>query len=131
MDMQKNAFKVTSISATTNIVLNAILIPMIGILGAAIATSVTIAVNAILAHRVLSKAIVIKLRYDCFYNILKASLAMAFIVGGYRLLVPLSNIWLTLIPVALGGIVYGALVLKFDEDIYREIKGIMMQFERQ
>ena len=127
LDMQKNAFKVTSISATINIVLNAALIPMIGILGAAIATFVTIAVNAILAQRVLSKTMAIKFRYESFYNILKASLAMGLIVGGYRLLVPLSSIWSALIPVVLGGMVYGALVLKLDNNIYEELKTMIIK----
>jgi hypothetical protein len=49
---------------------------------------------------------------------------MGLVVGVYRLVVPLSNVWLTLVPVVLGGVVYGLLILKFDEKIYEELKGI-------
>jgi hypothetical protein len=36
-------------------------------------------------------------------------------------------VWVALVPVVLGGVVYGVLVLKFDRKIYEELKGIMMQ----
>ncbi len=52
---------------------------------------------------------------------------LASFVGGYRLIVPLSNVWLALVPVVLGGVVYVVLVLKFDRKIYEELKEIMMQ----
>jgi len=43
------------------------------------------------------------------------------------LIVPLSNVWLVLVPVMLGGVVYGVLILKLDRKIYEELKGIMLQ----
>ena len=52
---------------------------------------------------------------------------MGIVVGVYRLVVPLSNVWLALVPVVLGGVVYGMLILKLDKKIYEELKGIMMQ----
>lgn len=125
LDMQKNAFKATSAAATANVMLNAVLIPMIGIEGAAFATFVTMGLNAFLAWKSLSKTIKIKFRYESLFNILKASFVMALFIGGYRMFVPMLSIWITLIPVVLGGLIYGILMLKFDRIIYENMKEMM------
>jgi len=127
MDHLKDIFKIAVVSVTANIILNASLIPLIGILGAAIATLVTMGLNAVLALWILSKILIIRVESDSLLNILKASVVMGLWVGGYRLFVTLSNVWLTLIPVVLGTVLYGILVLKFDRKIYDELKEIMMQ----
>ncbi len=127
LDHLKDLFKITVVSVAANIVLNASLIPLIGILGAAIATLVTMGLNAVLAMWVLSKILMIRMEIDSLLNILKASVVMGLFIGGYRMFVPLSNVWLTLVPVVLGTGVYGILVLKFDRKIYEELKGIIMQ----
>jgi O-antigen/teichoic acid export membrane protein len=126
MDLQKEAFKVTSVAATANIVLNAALIPMIGISGAAVATLTTMTLNAILARRVIAQNIELRVERSSLQNILKASIIMGMIVGMYRLIVPLSNVWLVLVPVVLGGAVYGFLIFK-DRKIYEELKEIKTQ----
>ncbi|MCX9014266.1 MAG: flippase [Candidatus Methanoperedens sp.] len=127
LDQMKYLFKITVVAVVVNIALNAALIPVIGIAGAAIATLVTMVLNAILAFLGLSKMLSIRVESHSLVNIFKAAFVMSLIVGGYRMLVPLSNVWLALIPVVLGGLVYGILVLKFDRKIYEELKGIMMQ----
>ncbi len=127
LDRQKESFKVTAVGGVANIVLNIILIPVIGIAGAAIATLVTMTLNAVLARRVLSRMITIRVERNSVWNILKASFVMSLFVGGYRMLVPLSNVWLVLIPVVLGGVVYGILILKFDRKICDELKKIATQ----
>lgn len=127
LDYQKEAFKVTIVAVTANLILNFILIPMTGISGAAVATLITILLNAVLARRVLSKKMNFKMEYNSLLNIFKASGAMSLFVGGYRLFVPLSSVWLTSIPVILGGMLYGILILKFDRKIYDELKGIFAQ----
>lgn len=127
LDRQKYAFKVTTVSAAANIALNAILIPVNGILGAAIATLVTMILNAVLARRELSKIIKTRIERKSLLNILKASSGMAVFVIAYRLFVPMSSIWLALIPVVVGGAIYGILMLKLDSDIYNELKVIIIQ----
>ncbi|TFG44225.1 MAG: flippase [Bacteroidia bacterium] len=127
LDHLKDLFKITVVAVVANIALNASLIPLIGIVGAALATLVTMGLNAILAMWVLSKILTIRVEFDSLLNILKASVMMGLFVGGYRLFVPLSNVWLTLVPVVLGIGVYGLLVLKFDRKIYEELKGIMIR----
>jgi len=123
----KDLFKITVVAVAANIVLNVALIPLIGIVGAAIATLVTMGLNAVLAMWVLSKMLTIRVESDSLLNIIKASVVMGLFVGGYRMLIPLSNVWLALVPVVLGGVIYGVLVLKFDRKIYEELKGIVVQ----
>jgi len=104
--------------------LNAALIPGMGISGAAVATLVTRALNAVLSRRVLARKINLRMERSRLLIFLKSSIAMGIVVGVYRLVVPLSSIWLALVPVILGGVIYGVLILKYDEKIYEELKGI-------
>ena len=129
LDHLKDLFKITVVAVVANIALNVALIPLIGIAGAAVATLVTMGLNAVLALWVLSKMLTIRMEAGSLLNILKASVVMSLFVGGYRMLIPLSNVWLALVPVVLGGVIYGALVLKLDRKIYEELKGIVVQMK--
>ena len=125
LDNPKESFKVTAIGVVVNIVLNIILIPVIGVSGAAIATLATITLNALLARRALSKLMKIRMERNSLLNILIASIAMGALVGGYRLLIPLSNIWVTLLAVIVGGMAYSILVLKLDRQICGDLRKIV------
>ena len=127
MDQVKELFKITVVSVIANIALNAALIPVMGISGAAVATLVTMSLNAILARRVLARIITLRVERSSLLNICKASIAMGVVVGVYRLVVPLSSVWLAMVPVVLGGVVYVVLIFKLNRNIYGELKGIMMQ----
>ena len=127
LDHLKDLFKITVVAVAANIALNATLIPVIGIVGAAIATLVTMGLNAVLAMGVLSKMLTIRVESESLMGILKASVGMSLFVGGYRMLMPLSSMWLALVPVVIGGAVYGVLILKFDRKIYNDLKEIMIQ----
>jgi len=125
LDYPKESFKVTAVGVVANIVLNMILIPIMGISGAAIATLATMTLNAVLARRALSRLMTIRLERRSLLNIMTASVVMGMLVGGYRVLVPLSNVWVTLLAVGGGGAVYGVLVLKLDRKICDELRGIV------
>ena len=127
LDRQKSAFKVTAVSATANVILNFLLIPILGIVGAAVATSVTLMLNTVLGRQELSKIITIRVEKSTVLNILKASSGMALFIMGYLLFVPLSNVWLALVPVILGGALYVVLILKLDSNINKELKVLMTQ----
>jgi O-antigen/teichoic acid export membrane protein len=124
---QKKAFKVTAIGASANFIVNLALIPVIGIEGAAIATLITMGLNTILAKKVLSDMIKIKLDYSSLASILKASVIMMLLIKIYQYFIPISNVWMAIIPVLLGGAIYGILLLKFDKNICLELKGIFEQ----
>lgn len=127
MNQVKGVFKITAVAVVANIIVNAMLIPVMGINGAAVATLVTMSLNAILAWRVLAQKITLRVDYSSLLNICKASIVMGVVVGVYLLMVPLSNVWLALVPVILGVVVYGVLILKFNRRIYEELKEIMLQ----
>jgi len=127
IDQVKELFKITVVAVIANIALNAALIPVMGISGAAVATLVTMSLNAVLARRVLARIITIRVERSSLLNICKASIAMGVFVGVYRLIVPLSSVWVALVPVLIGGVLYGILILKLDRKIYGEFKGIMVQ----
>ena len=44
---------------------------------------------------------------------------MGLFVGACRLVVPLFSIWLTLVPVAAGAVIYGVVLLRLDRGIHR------------
>ena len=127
MNQIKELFKITFVAVVANIILNVVLIPVMGISGAAVATLLTMTINAILARRILARKITLRVEHSSLLNIFKASIAMGAVVGVYRLVVPLADVWLTLVPVVLGGVVYGVLILKLDGKVYQELKGILMQ----
>lgn len=126
LNYPKESFKVTAIGVGANILLNIILIPFMGINGAAIATLATMTLNALLAWQVLSKYMVIRLELSCLLNIVAASVIMGLLIGLYRFLfMPLSNILFTVIPVIFGALIYGFLVLKLDRKVCDEMRHIV------
>jgi len=125
LDHQKAAFKLTAVASVANVVLNLLLIPLIGIIGAAVATLGTMMLNAILGRHVLSQIMTIRIDHKGIFNILKGTVTMALFIGIYRLLMPLSNVWFTLIPFVVGGMIYGVLILKFDRKMCDELKEIV------
>lgn len=124
LDHQREAFYATAVSCIANVALNVILIPFVGIEGAAIATVVTMVLNSILAMYVLLNIINIRIDTGSTLNILKATAAMLLFVGFYSYVVTITNVWLTLIPVAIGAIIYGLLILRLDPGIYSDLKDI-------
>ncbi|MDD4497003.1 MAG: flippase [Methanosarcinaceae archaeon] len=124
LDKVKDSFKATATAAVANIVFNFTLIPLIGISGAAIATLLTIGINSLLAQRALSTVIVIRVNHYSLFNIAKASLLMVLFVLSYRLLVPLNNVYLTLVPVVFGCFIYCTSLLILDHEINFELKKI-------
>ena len=125
LDHPQESFKVTAIGVGANILLNILLIPLIGINGAAIATLATMTLNALLAWRVLSRYITVRLEHQNLSNIMISSIVMGVLVGGYRFFIPLSNIWVTILAVVFGGMTYGLLILKFDKKVYTEMRDIV------
>ncbi|MDD3622603.1 MAG: flippase [Methanofollis sp.] len=123
----RESFYATGTAAVVNITLDLALIPLIGIEGAAIATLVTMLVNAAIARYYLSKQIAVSLERGPTLHILLAAGTMALVVLTYRALIPLSNVFLVLAAVALGAIVYGLVLLKTDRGIHDELRDLVAQ----
>lgn len=127
LNRPKESFKVTAVAATVNIVLDFMLIPVLGILGAAVATLIAMILNSLLAYLTLKHTIHVRLELREIKNITIAAIAMGVGVGCYRTLVHISSIWLTLIPIILGAILYVLLLLILDTNIRSEIINIRKQ----
>ncbi|WAI00828.1 flippase [Methanogenium organophilum] len=123
----RESFYATGTAAVINILLNLALIPILGIEGAAIATLVTMLVNAVIAHHYLSRQIPVHIERGPTFHILLAAGSMALVVLLYRLLIPLSNVLLVLGAVILGALVYGTILLKTDAGLHDEIHDLVVQ----
>ncbi|WP_300998964.1 flippase [Methanoculleus sp.] len=122
LDRPKDSFRVTAIAVTVNIGLNVLLIPAYGIFGASAATLATMVLNAALANRALSRSIRVRIEPRAVGNIVLAALVMGTVVTAYSYLVPLTNVFVVLGAVALGGLVYLLVLLKIDRGIHDELK---------
>ena len=121
----KSIFKITLLAALINIILNLILIPIIGISGAALSTLVTMLISVIVGKNILKQKILINIEYKSIFNIIKSTILIGIIMIIYRINIQLNNVWLVLIPIILCGILYIILILEFDKNIYDELKNIV------
>ncbi len=121
----RQSFYATSAAAVLNIILNCLLIPILGINGAAVATLISYSVNAILIAHFLKRYITIKIEKRPILNIIIAAAVMGLFVFIYKLFVPLDNVILTLIPVCIGAVIYFLLLFKIDRGIRDEITGMV------
>ena len=124
-DHARQSFYATATAAVINIILNCLLIPVIGINGAAVATLISYSVNAILIAHFLKRYITVKIEKKPILHIILSAAVMGLFVFIYKLFVPLDNVILTLIPVAVGAVLYFFLLFKIDRGIRDEIAGMV------
>lgn len=121
----KDSFWITSIIVLVNVALNILLIPVLGITGAAIATLISILISVILGHLVLGKYISVKIEKKPLLHILGAVAVMAIVVGGLRLMVPVVDLGYLIGLVIIGAVIYFVLLLKIDQGIHDELKDMI------
>ena len=124
-DHARQSFYATASAALINIILNCLLIPILGINGAAVATLISYSVNAILIAHFLKRYITVKIEKRPILNIIISAAVMGLFVFIYKLFVPLDNVILTLIPVCIGAVIYFFLLFKIDRGIRDEIAGMV------
>ncbi|KLK87731.1 polysaccharide biosynthesis protein [Methanoculleus sediminis] len=122
LDRPRDSFRVTAVAVIINIGLNILLIPAYGIVGASAATLATMVLNATLAHRALSRSIHVRIERGAVGHIVLAALVMGAVVAAYSFVVPLTNVFVVLGAVAVGGLVYILVLLKIDRGIHDELK---------
>ena len=127
-DHAKQSFYATATAAVVNIILNCILIPILGINGAAISTLISYSLNAVLIAYFLRRHISIRIEKRPIFHIIISAAVMGIFVFIYTLFVPLDNVILTLIPVAVGAVIYFFLLFKIDRGIRDEIAGMVKTF---
>ena len=124
-DHARQSFYATATAAVLNIILNCIFIPLLGINGAAVATLISYSVNAILIAHFLKRYITVKIEKKPILHIILSAAVMGLFVFIYKLFIPLDNVILTLIPVAVGAVLYFFLLFKIDRGIRDEIAGMV------
>jgi len=122
LNQPKKAFNITLIAACTNILLDIVLIPIMGITGAAVATLIAMILNAAGALILLRRIISLKLEYEPIKNILYSSGFMGIFLLVMHFLYPLTHVITLIIVVIAGAIVYFYVLLKIDRKIHDEIR---------
>ena len=124
-DHARQSFYATATAAVINIILNCLLIPVIGINGAAVATLISYSINAVLIAHFLKRYITVKIEKRPIFNIILSAAVMGLFVFIYKQFIPLDNVILTLIPVVIGAVIYFFLLFKIDRGIRDEIAGMV------
>jgi O-antigen/teichoic acid export membrane protein len=124
LNRPKDAFWVTLIAAIVNVILDILLIPMMGITGAAIATLITMIINGVGALILLSGVISVKFEYGPVKHIVYASGIMGIVLLVIYFIFPLSHVLSALSAVILGAIIYICVLFKLDQKIHDEIRDL-------
>ena len=127
LNRPKDSFWITSIIVLVNIVLNILMIPVLGIAGAALATFISILISTILGYLVMRKYISVKIEKNPLLHILTAVAVMAMVIGGLRLVVPVVNLGYLFGLVIIGAAVYFVLLFRIDRGIRDELKEMITQ----
>jgi O-antigen/teichoic acid export membrane protein len=124
LNRPKDAFWITIIAAIVNILLDIILIPILGITGAAVATLIAMTFNAVGALILLSRVISVKLEYDPVKNILFASGLMGIFLLMIHFLLPITHVSFMFAQVIVGAGIYIFVLFKRDRQIHDEIRDL-------
>jgi O-antigen/teichoic acid export membrane protein len=124
LNRPKDAFWITVIAAFANILLDIILIPVIGITGAAVATLIAMTLNALGALILLSRVISVKFEYGPVKNILSAAGVMGIFLLCVYFLLPLTHVIIVLAVVIAGAGMYLVVLFRLDREIHDELKNL-------
>jgi O-antigen/teichoic acid export membrane protein len=124
LDHPRDAFRITVIASLANILLNIAFIPVMGITGAAIATLIAMAVNAVGAFILLSRVISVKIEYTPVKKILCSAGVMGIFLLVIRFMLPLTHIATVLAAVSAGAVLYIFVLLRWDREIRDEIRNL-------
>jgi O-antigen/teichoic acid export membrane protein len=125
MDRPRLSFYITIVSAILNIILNILLIPILGISGAALASLATMSMNAVLAYAVLKSSIHISIDRRSVMNIIVSALIMSVVVSLYIFEFPIVDFISLALTVSLGAIIYFVTVLWIDHSIRKDLKTLL------
>lgn len=121
-------FRATLAAAGLNLILNFLLIPVFGMIGAAVATFVAISLNAFLSWWFLSREIAVRPDKRALGNILIAACAMLVIVALLRTVMPDAGVFITIGTVLIGAFVYMLILFRLERWMKEELLNIFRQF---
>jgi O-antigen/teichoic acid export membrane protein len=125
MDRPRISFYITATSAILNILLNIALIPILGISGAAIASLVTMSLNAVLAYYMLKPTVKIGLDFRAVINLTVSAATMGIFLLLFIAVFPILSFVGLGLAVGISAIIYFALVLKIDRSIRNDLKVLL------
>jgi O-antigen/teichoic acid export membrane protein len=128
LDRPHDSFRATSAAALLNIFLNIALIPPLGILGAAIATALSMGVNAIIAFVLLRRIVPVQIEKKSVLSIIISSLIMGVAVVIMRSFLPITSAFVLFALVSIGTVIYLVTLLSLDRVMYREIRDLVRSF---
>jgi O-antigen/teichoic acid export membrane protein len=121
----RESFIVTLVSAVLNIFLNIMLIPVFGILGAAVATLVTITVNALLAYILLKPVVKLSLERKSIGFMIVSSIVMSVVVLVYYYYLGIENFLSLCAIILIGAVIYFIILFTLDKNLTKEIKNLL------
>jgi len=127
-DQPRRSFIATAIAACLNIGLNLVLIPIFGITGAAVATLVSITLNAFISYAYLSRSMHIRLEKRPLLNILVSTLMMVIVVLLCIAILGLGSVYFLATAIGAGGLVYFLVLFRLDRGIRDDIQSIISAF---
>jgi O-antigen/teichoic acid export membrane protein len=125
MDRPRNSFYVTAVSAVLNIVLNIVLIPLMGIEGAAIASLATISLNAVLAYGMLRSSLTVKIDLHSVVNLVVSALGMAAFLVIYTYIFPIQSFIGLALAIGIGAVLYFMILFRIDRSIRSDLKELL------
>jgi O-antigen/teichoic acid export membrane protein len=125
MDRPRISFSITAVSAVLNILLNILLIPPMGILGAATATLVSMSLNAALAYVMLRSSLKIRIDVKSMLNLGISALGMTVFIVLFTYFFPIRSFIGLGLAIGIGAILYFVLVLKIDRSIRNDLKVLL------
>jgi O-antigen/teichoic acid export membrane protein len=125
MDMPKTSFYITAGSALVNIVLNILLIPRYGITGAAVASLVTISLNATLAYAMLKSSLHVSIDKRVVLHLVLSVLIMSLALFAYGYIFPIRDFAGLVLILGFGALVYFVSVLGIDRTIRDDLKELL------
>jgi O-antigen/teichoic acid export membrane protein len=111
-------------AAVTVVLLDILLIPMLGIMGAACALLVSMSVKSLLAHLFIRNSVDIFPEWGSLLKIVVASAAMGLLLLLLRTVFPVTHFATLAGIVIIGMIVYIVVLVRIDRDIREELKGL-------
>ena len=118
-----------------NFVLDLVLIPVIGMLGASLASLVAVVFNVIVCVLILRKYVAIPVDTRRFMNILSSSIGMAVVVGIIRFLFGFFGVSISLLTVLVlvfaGAVTYFILLCALDKEVWSFVNMLISKVSKR
>jgi O-antigen/teichoic acid export membrane protein len=125
IDKPKISAKITLTVAACNILLNFVLIPSLGIMGAAIATTISYLLALLLSDRAIAKHLKVKLPLWNMTKVVTAGIMFTGILIGVKELLSLHHFFEVILGLGIAGIVYAGLLIFFKVVCVQEVKELV------